>query len=116
MKTSKLILPAIFTVVILMIYFLYFAPTDELGSFSKFSPGSEINQEINLAVVKQKDFERNENGGIISFYAQDINNVEMKVTSHEPIPANVISSAEIVEVLGHIHGNTLTASRVSIVK
>jgi len=55
---SKLILPLIAVAVIAVIYYIYFAPTKELGSFSKYSPGSEINQEINVAIVKSKGFER----------------------------------------------------------
>lgn len=115
MKISRLILPAIFIVVITIMYFTYFASTDEIGSFTKFSPDSEINQEINVTIVKDKGFERDANGNITSFYASDKNNVEVKVTSHEPIPAE-IANAEVVEVLGHMHGNDLVASKVSIIK
>ncbi|MBU0560449.1 MAG: hypothetical protein KKG93_12870 [Bacteroidetes bacterium] len=114
-RLSKLILPAIFIVIIAIMYFTYFASTDEIGSFTKFSPGSEINQEINVAIVKAKGFERDANGYIISFFASDKNNVEVKVTSHEPIQAE-IGNTEIVEVLGHMHENGLVASKISIVK
>ncbi|KAF0141818.1 MAG: hypothetical protein FD122_1373 [Stygiobacter sp.] len=112
---SKLILPVIIIGVIGLIYYTYFAPSDELGDFSKFSAGSEINQNINVAVVKSKAFERDANGRIISFYARDKNNVEVQVTSHEPIPVE-IANAELVELLGHMHGNSITASKISIIK
>jgi|SRR3989337_1845748 len=115
MKISRLILPAIFIIVIVIMYLTYFASTDEIGSFTKFSPGSEINQEINVAIVKSKGFERDANGNITSFYASDKNNVEVKVTSHEPIPAEIVN-AEIVELLGHMHENSLVASNISILK
>lgn len=115
MKISRLFLPAIFIVVIVIMYFSYFASTGELGSFSKFSPGSEINQSINVLIVKAKGFEKDANGYIISFFARDKNYVEVKVTSHEPIPP-VIANAEVVEILGHMHENSLTAARVSIIK
>ncbi|MBZ0181580.1 MAG: hypothetical protein K8F60_03925 [Melioribacteraceae bacterium] len=115
MKTSKLILPLIFAVVIVIMYFTYFAQTGEIGSFSKFSPGSEINQSIIVEIVKSKGFERDANGNIISFYARDKNNVEAKVTSHEPIVTEIID-AEVVEVLGHMHDNTLVASKVTVIK
>ncbi|HMN50032.1 MAG TPA: hypothetical protein PKD67_12880 [Ignavibacteriaceae bacterium] len=115
MKISKLILPAIFIVVIAIMYFTYFASTDEIGSFSKYSPGSEINQEISVAIVKSKGFERDANGNITSFYASDKNNVEVKITSHEPIPSE-IANAEVVEVLGHMHENSLVASNISVIK
>lgn len=45
-------------VVILTIYFSYFAPSAELGLFSKFSSGSEINQRINVEIVKNKKSEK----------------------------------------------------------
>lgn len=114
-KLSRLILPAIFIVVIAVIYFTYFASSDELGSFDKFSTDSEINQEINVTVVKSKGFERDADGDIVSFYAMDKNNVEIKITSHEPIPPE-IADAEVVELLGHMHENNITASTVTIIK
>ena len=115
MKLSKLILPIIFIVVITIMYLTYFARTDEVGSLDKFSPGSEINQEINLFVVKSKGFERDANGNITSFYAADKNNVEIIVTSHEPIPPE-IANAKVVGLLGHMHGNSLVASKITIIK
>lgn len=42
-KLSKLILPVMLIAVIVFFYITYFAPTKELGSFSKFSSGAEIN-------------------------------------------------------------------------
>ena len=115
MKISRLILPAIFIVVITVMYFTYFASTNEIGSLNKFSSGSEINQEINLAIIKDKSFGKDANGSIISFYASDKNNVEVNVTSHEPIPAEIVN-AEVVQLLGHMHENSLVASKVSIIK
>jgi len=110
-KLSKLILPAIFIVVIAIMYFTYFARTDEVGSLDKFSPGSEINQEVNVRVVKSK-IERDASGNISSFYAIDKNN---QVTSHEPIPAEV-ANTEVVELFGHMHGNSLVAAKITIIK
>lgn len=114
-KLSKLILPVIFIVVIAIMYFTYFAQTSEIGDLSKFSPGSEINQRINLTVVKSKDFERDANGNITSFYAADKNNVEIIITAHEPIPPE-IANAEVVELLGHMHENSLVASKITVIK
>jgi len=115
MKLSKLILPVMLITVILILYLIYFAPTKELGSFDKFSPGSEINQQVNAAVVKSKGFEKDASGSIISFYAKDKNNLEMKVNLHEPAPAEIVN-AEVVELHGHMHENSITASRVTIIK
>jgi cytochrome c-type biogenesis protein CcmE len=68
-----------------------------------------------VAVVKSKAFERDKSGGIISFYAKDKNNVEVKITLHEPAPEEIVD-AEVVEILGHMHGNSITASKISIIK
>ena len=102
-------------VVLAVIYFTYFVPTKELDSFDKFTPGSEINQRVNAAVVKSKGFERDANGGIVSFYATDKNNVELKITFHEPAPEEIVN-AEVVEILGHMHGSNFTAASVFVLK
>ncbi len=112
---SKLILPVIIIALIGLIYYTYFAPSDELGDFSKFSAGSEINQNINVRVDKSIGFERDTNGSITSFYALDKNNVKVQVISHEPIPPE-IANAAVVELLGHMHGGNFTAGKITILK
>ncbi len=115
MKLSKLFLPLIVISVVLIIYFLYFAPSAELGLFSKFSSGSEINQRINVEIVKNKKIERDNAGGIISFYARDKKNVVVRVSFHEPVSDEILD-AKIVELLGHMHDNNFSASKVTIIK
>ena len=115
MKLSKLFLPAIVIAVVLIIYFLYFAPSAELGLFSKFSSGSEINQRINVGIVKDEKIEKDKDGEILSFYARDKNNVVVPVSFHEPVSKEILN-AEIVELLGHMHDNSFTASKVTVIK
>ncbi len=114
-NVSKLILPLIAIVVLTVIYFIYFAPTSELGSFIKFEGGSEINQEINVGVVKENGFERDSNGRIISFYAKDKNNLIVKIALHNPVSDNIVN-AEVVELMGHMHGGNFTAASVNLIK
>ncbi len=114
-KISKLILPLISATVLAVVYFIYFAPSKELGSFSKFGGGSEINQQINVSVVKENGFERDADGKIVSFYARDINNLEIKITLHEPAPEEIVN-AEVVELMGHMHGGNFTAASITILK
>ncbi|MEW6004953.1 MAG: hypothetical protein AB1695_06510 [Stygiobacter sp.] len=114
-RLSKLIFPAILVAVVAVIYYTYFAPSKELGSFSKFSSGAEINQNINVRVDKAMKFERDANGNIISFYALDKNNVKVQVTSHEPILPEIAGS-EVLELLGHMHENSFTAAKITILK
>lgn len=114
-KLSKLILPLLLVAVLLVIYFIYFAPKKELGSFSNFGGGSEINQQINVMVVKENGFERNADGRIISFYAMDKNKLTIKITLHEPVTDDIVD-AEVVELMGHMHGGNFTAASVSVLK
>lgn len=60
-------------------------------------------------------FEKDANGNIISFYAVDKNNVEVKVTSHEPILPEIVN-ADVVELLGHMHENSLVAAKITIIE
>ncbi|MFA5833933.1 MAG: hypothetical protein WDA22_10710 [Bacteroidota bacterium] len=115
MKTTKRILLFIVVVSTVLLYFAYFAPTKELGTFSKFVPGREINQLINVAIVQSKGFERDDNGGIISFYVKDKDNIEAKVTLHKPATEE-IDNAKVVELLGHMHKDSFIAASVYVVQ
>lgn len=112
---SKYLLPAVILGVVVIIYFSYFAPSNELGSFSIFDPGSEINQEINVEIVKDKNFRRDGGGNIIGFFARDKAGVEKQISLHQPAPAG-FQNAEIVELLGHFHGDNFTVSKLTIVE
>ncbi|GBD89611.1 hypothetical protein BMS3Abin04_00319 [bacterium BMS3Abin04] len=110
---NKLILPILIIGAVFVIYHFYFAPNSDLGSFSKFSTGSEINQEINVEVVQSKGFRKNKDGQIISFYAKDISGKIVFITVHEPL-TDEITKAKIVKLLGHIHSDSFTAAKVTI--
>ncbi|KAF0153537.1 MAG: hypothetical protein FD143_69 [Ignavibacteria bacterium] len=112
---SKLILPLISATVFVVIFYIYFAPSKELGSFSKFGGGSEINQQINVSVVRENGFERDADGRIISFYAKDKNNLSIKITLHEPMIDDIVD-AEVVELMGHMHGGNFIATNITILK
>ena len=114
-KISKLVLPLLIVTVLGVIYYFYFAPTSELGSFTKFEGGSEINQEINVSVVKENGFERDTNGRIIAFYAKDKNNLIVKIALHNQVSDDIVN-AEVVELMGHMHGRSFTAAWVTILK
>ena len=114
-KISKLVLPLMIVTVLGVIYYLYFAQTSELGSFTKFEGGSEINQEINVSVVRENGFERDVNGRIISFYVRDKNNLTIKIALHNPVSDDIVN-AEVVELMGHMHGGNFTAASVNLIK
>ncbi|MCF6271019.1 MAG: hypothetical protein L3J41_15000 [Melioribacteraceae bacterium] len=113
-KLEKLILPALIMIVLVVIYSTYFAPTEKLGDFTMFG-GSEINQRINVIILKERGVRKTDNGDIISFRAKDINNKIVTVSLREPEPASILN-ASIVELLGHMHGNDFTAAKVKVIK
>ena len=113
--TAKIVLPALFAVLIGLIYMFYFAPTDELGSFDKYASGSEINTEIQVKYVKSKGIEFTGNGRAL-FYTEDIDGRQVQVTVPAAEIPEGMENAEVLNMLGHMHGNTYTAARISIVK
>jgi len=112
---SKLILPILIIAVIGMIYIIYFRPSQELGHFSRFNSGTEISQEINVAIIKTKEIKRDDKGRIISFYAKDADNVEMKISIQDGVSDDILNS-EVIEVMGHLHEDTFVSSRATVIK
>lgn len=110
---QKLILPSLVILLLGIIYLGYFAPSEELGDFSRFGE-SEVNQRINVKIIKETGFKKNATDGIISFMAKDKNNVTVKVMVNEY--QNGIENAEIVELLGHMHGNQFNSVKIDIIK
>ncbi len=94
---------------------IYILISNEIGSFEKVRSSGEINQAIQVLVDHSKGFERDRNNNIISFYVKDTKNEVAKVNLKEPAPA-AVATAEVVEIFGHMHGNTFVAQRVSVVK
>lgn len=113
-KVQKLLLPVLLIFVIVAIYHSYFAPTTELGDLSKFG-SSEINQRVNVLIVKESGFGRTASGDIISFKAKDKNNITVNVSLGEPAPPEIVN-AEIVELFGHMHGDKFSAVSVKIIQ
>ena len=86
-----------------------------IGSFENVRSAGEINQSVNVFVDKSMDFERDQDGNIVSFRVRDKNGELATVSPSEPVAAD-ISNAEVVELFGHMHGNNFVAVRVSIVE
>ncbi len=96
-------------------YAIYILTSNEIGSLEKVQSSGEINQSVQVFVDHSKGFERDRNNNIISFYVKDLKNVVALVSLKEPAP-EAVATAEVVEIFGHMHGNTFVAQRVSIVK
>ncbi|TAK64026.1 MAG: hypothetical protein EPO24_03575 [Bacteroidetes bacterium] len=111
----KILLFTLTAIVVVWVSYSYLAPSVTLGDFSKFEPNSEISQTINVAIVTSRPIERSPDGKIISFYARDKNNVELKISPGQSLPEELLN-AEVIELLGHLHGNVFAASRITKVK
>ena len=115
MKMSKLFLPAMVIVAVGLIYYFYFAPTGELGSFDRFDPNSEINSSIVVKVVHERGFKSIGNSRTM-FYAEDKNGKQLQVSVPNSKMPEGVRSANKVELLGHLHGQTMTTAKVTIIE
>jgi hypothetical protein len=112
-KHAKLVIATFSFFALYVIYVL--TSGSGIGSFEKVRSAGEINQSVNVLVDRSKDFQKDQNGNIISFHVKDKNNELATVSLNEPITAD-LATAEIVELFGHMHGNNFIAIRVSIVE
>lgn len=110
---TKILIPVVVVFAAYAIYIL--KPTDEIGSFDTVRAGGEINQVINVLVNPSKGFDQNSAGMVTAFYATDKNNQDALISLKEAIPAE-IKQAKVIEVFGHMHGNTYIANRVTILE
>ncbi len=100
---QKLILPALFVLVIVIVYMLYFAPKDELGSFSDFDPNNSAVKEIRVMLLADRGVKQDGHGGA-TFFVSDKNNTAMQVNA-DRVPQG-IESANIVILKGHLSGSS----------
>ncbi len=112
MKKEKLIIPALLIIVILVMYFSYFKPKDELGLFSDFDTNSNANKEILVKVLPEKGFVKDGSGGTI-FYVEDRTARQVKVSGQLMLPAG-IDVANRVILMGHYNGDYFHAHEVKI--
>ena len=112
---SRLIIALMSLTVVGSVYYSFIKPTDELGAFSTFSTNSEINQNINIAIVKSKEINKDGDGRITSFYGSDKDDVVVKITLHDPAPPE-IADAAVLELVGHLHVDGFVASHVTVIR
>ena len=110
---AKVILPVI--ILLLLYALLLVLPSNTIGSFSSVRASGEINQSVKVLVDREKGFERNRSGRIITFYARDKSNALARVNLEEPA-AEALMDAQIVELFGHMHEDTFIGKRLTIVK
>ena len=101
-QIEKLILPALVIIIIAILYFSYFAPSDELGRFSRLDPNSNAVVPIIVKLVKEKGVKRAQ-GGEYVFYVIDQDNKEVFVNGLKDLPPGMNDSKSMV-ISGHLSG------------
>ena len=99
---QKLILPALVVFVLAILYFSYFAPSDELGSFARLDSNSNAAVPIVVKMVKDKGVQRTKDGTYI-FYVLDIDNKEVLVSGLKDLPPGM-NDAKSMVITGHLSG------------
>ncbi len=98
---QKFILPVLIISIAGILYFMYFKPSDGLGSFTDFDTNNNATRDIIVELVKDKGVIRNRESGGTIFYVLDKNGTEMKVQGPFDLPPGMDSAPTIV-LNGHL--------------
>ena len=109
---QKLILPLLIVVILAILYFSYFAPSDELGSFSKYDSNNNASMPIIVKLVKDRGISRNTDGSY-SFYVVDGDNKVMHVNGLESLPPGMDDAKSMV-LTGHMSGKSFHAHGIEL--
>lgn len=109
---QKLILPALVIIIAGILYFIYFVPTDELGSFSSFDTNNNASQRIIVELVHEKGFTTDQNSGTI-FYVKDKSGKVVEVHGPINMPPG-LDMTKRVTLSGHLHDGYFHASEVTL--
>ncbi len=101
---QKLILPGLIVFILAILYFSYFAPSDDLGSFARMDTNSNASVPIVVKLVKEKGVQRTPDGTYV-FYVVDIQNKEVQINGLEKLPPGMNDSKSMV-LTGHLSGET----------
>jgi hypothetical protein len=110
-KIEKFILPGLIVVIVGLLYFFYFAPSDELGSFTMFDKDSNASLPIVVKYATEKGVQRDTEGSI--FFVVDRTGKEVRVSGPAQLPVGFESSNSI-EIMGHLSGNGFHAHGVKV--
>jgi len=109
---QKMILPLLTIGIILILFFTYFVPKDDLGSFSSYSTNSNASQDIIVKLVHDKGFRADKNLGTI-FYVTDKAGKEMKVHGPLDMPPGLDMTSRVT-LRGHLHDDYFHAAEVTL--
>jgi len=108
---QKMILPALLLAAVLLIYFIYFAPTGGLGLFSNFDTNNNANKDIKVALVAEKGIQTDPVNQSAVFYAADGAGAQHLVQAPYPLPDG-IEQAEFIMMKGHLHDDHFHAVEI----
>jgi hypothetical protein len=112
-KYEKFILPGLVIAAAILLYTFYFAPTDELGSFTDFDPNSHASVDIIVEFVKEKGVVRDQRQGGSIFYVKDRSGRETQVIGPLMLPDGM-EVADRIKLTGHLSGSGFHAHGVSL--
>ncbi|MEN8193426.1 MAG: cytochrome c maturation protein CcmE [Bacteroidota bacterium] len=109
---QKIILPGLVVIIVALIYFTYFSPSDELGDFSKLSTNSNASVQIIVKYVSEKGISRDREGNTL-FYVVDKNNKEVKVSGPGKLPPGMDEALSLV-LTGHLNNDHFHAHGIEL--
>ncbi len=110
-KIEKFILPGLVVVIVALLYFFYFAPSDELGSFANFDKDSNASIPIVVKYVSEKGIQRDSEGTV--FYVVDKTGKEYLVSGPAQLPVG-FEVSKAIEIMGHFGGTGFHAHGVKV--
>jgi cytochrome c-type biogenesis protein CcmE len=110
---QKMILPGLLLAAILIIYFIYFAPTGELGLFSNFDTNNNANKDIRVSLVKERGIQTDPVNQSAAFYVVDAAGVQNLVQAPYPLPVD-FESSNVIILKGHLHEDHFHAVEVNL--
>jgi cytochrome c-type biogenesis protein CcmE len=110
---QKLILPVLLLAVILLVYFVYFTSTGEMGLYSNFDTNNNANKEIKVSLVREKGIQTDPVNQSAMFYAVDGAGVQNLVQAPYPLPDGM-EEAEFVSMKGHLHDDHFHAVEINL--
>jgi len=97
---QKLILPSLIVLIVFIIYTLYFAGGDNLGSFDDFDPNNNAVKEIRVQVLPDQNI--NSQGGSFSFIVADKDGKTLQAFGSASLPQG-IGEAKTIILKGHVN-------------
>jgi hypothetical protein len=97
---QKLILPLLIVLIVFIIYTLYFAGGDNLGSFDDFDPNNNAVKEIRVQVLPDQNI--NSQGGSFSFIVADKDGKTLQAFGSASLPQG-IGEAKTIILKGHVN-------------